>query len=240
MNSELLQLIDRIAALPQDWHGAGTVRREVLLAIGRHCDGIGVKYSAETGVGRSTLLFSHLSDKHLTFAVDDGMSLSQTKSSSLLNIDCVTFIEGPTQKTLPAYEFNNKLQAVLIDGPHGYPFPDLEYFYFYPFLDTGGLLILDDINIPSIGRMFDILKVDPMFELAETIYDTAFFRRTSAPMIDPYSDSWWLQGYNRKCFEQITSPKFFRRCIRRISKMTPQSVKDSLPYSLKKRLIKIR
>ena len=37
-----------------------------------------------------------------------------------------------------------------------------------------------------------------MFELLEIVDDnTAFLRRTGAPLIDPDSDSWWLQGYNK-------------------------------------------
>ena len=35
---------------------------------------------------------------------------------------------------------------VLIDGPHGYPFPEIEYFYFYPRLKPGALLVVDDIR----------------------------------------------------------------------------------------------
>jgi hypothetical protein len=43
---------------------------------------------------------------------------------------------------LPQYHFT-RLQLVLIDG-YGYPFPDLQYYFLYPHLETGALLILDD------------------------------------------------------------------------------------------------
>jgi hypothetical protein len=166
----------------------------VLLAIARHYERIGgFRHSAETGAGRTTLLFSHLSDDHVVFALDAGESLSQTQRSPLLQTERVRFVEGPTQKTLPRYEFDRTFQAVLIDGPHGYPFPDLEYYYFYPHLAPGGLLIIDDIQIPSIGRMLEIVRADPMFEFLELVGTTAFLGRTDAPAIDPCSDSWWLQ-----------------------------------------------
>jgi len=64
--------------------------------------------------------------------------MSVVQASSLLNPGAVRFVEGPTQKTLPRYTFEAKLQAVLLDGPHAYPFPDLEYFYFYPHIERGG------------------------------------------------------------------------------------------------------
>jgi len=61
---------------------------------------------------------------------------------------------------LPKYNFQAKVQIALIDRPHGYPFPDLEYFYFYPLIETGGLLLVDDIKIPTISRMFEIIASD--------------------------------------------------------------------------------
>src|SRR6185295_2597803 len=98
-------------------------------------------------------------------------------------------------------------QLVLIDGPHGYPFPDLEYYYLYPTIEAGGLLLLDDIQIPSIGRMFDVIRADDMFELLEIVDEnTAFLRRTGAPLIDPESDSWWLHGYNQAYYQRLMSP----------------------------------
>ena len=242
MQQEHLRLIDQIAGLDREWHGAGSVSRDVLLAIARHCERIGgFRHSAETGAGRTTLLFSHLSDDHVVFALDAGESLSQTQRSPLLQTERVRFVEGPTQKTLPRYEFDRTFQAVLIDGPHGYPFPDLEYYYFYPQLAPGGLLIIDDIQIPSIGRMLDIVRADPMFEFIELVGTTAFLGRTDAPAIDPCSDSWWLQGYNRAHYERVTrqpNANLSGRFLRRVSRLTPKVIKDSLPDRIKSRLLK--
>jgi hypothetical protein len=233
MNQQICELIDQIAALPSDWHDAGSMSRDVLLAIARRCEHIGtIQQSAETGAGRTTLLLSHLSRHHLVFAKDDGRSVTETRASPLLRAESVAFVEGPTQQTLPQQRFEGSFQVVLIDGPHGYPFPDLEYFYLYPRLDPAGLLILDDIRIPSIRRMFDILRADAMFELMEIVRDTAFFRRTDAPTFDPYGDGWWIQGYNRSHYERVHSP--VGRLLRKVSSLTPQPVKDSLPDALRR------
>jgi hypothetical protein len=242
MEPQVRQLIDQIATLPKDWHGAGSVNRAVLTAIARHCEDLGrIRLSAETGSGRTTLLFSHLSERHLVFAKDDASSVSAARASALLRSDRVTFVEGPTQRTLPVHEFEGSFQVVLIDGPHGYPFPDLEYYYFYPHLDAGGLLILDDTRIPSIGRMLDILKADPMFDLVETVRDTAFLTRTAAPTIDPCGDNWWLQGYNRSYYDQSVAPAgdtAVGRLLGRLSNATPQSIKDAVPSGLRRALLK--
>ncbi len=205
MQDRLKDVVTAIAALPEDWHGAGSVTRNVLEAIMRHATAIGpIRRSAETGCGKTTLLLSHLSGDHTVFAVDAGRSISLAKASPILKAGTTSFVEGPTQRTLPAHKFEHLHQLVLLDGPHGYPFPDLEYFFFYPTIETGGLLILDDLKIPSIGRMFDIVKEEAMFEVLDVVdRNTAFLRRTSAESIDPETDSWWLQGYNRPYYEEI-------------------------------------
>lgn len=207
MDKILLNLIEEIGKLPPNWHDAGSVSQKVLYAIGIHAQRIGtIHHSVETGSGRTTLLFSYLSADHIVFAKDDGRSISQVKRSNLFNPKNVTFIEGPSQRTLPQYNLSHKVQIALIDGPHGYPFPDLEYYYLYPITEEGGLLLLDDIQIPSISRMYEIIKAGDMFDLLEVVDHMAFFRRSGASLIDPLSDSWWLQGYNRQHYEQISSP----------------------------------
>ena len=203
-----LTLVDRIAALPDDWHGAGTVSPAVLHALVRHAKGIGpIAQSVETGSGKTTLLLSHLAAAHTVFAVDAGGSISKVKGSSLFNPATTTFVEGPTQRTMPAHQFGHRHQLALIDGPHGYPFPDLEYYFLYPTIDTGGLLVIDDLLIPTIARMYEVIAAGDMFEPLEVVEsNTGFLRRTNAPLIDPLADAWWEQGYNRPYYQKLISP----------------------------------
>jgi hypothetical protein len=204
MPAPVERLLDQITALPESWHGAGSVSAPVLRRIAAHAGQLPIQHSVETGSGKTTLLFSHLSPDHTVFAVDAGESMSQVRRSALFNKDTTTFVEGPSQQTLPQHVFRHQHEVVLIDGPHGYPFPDLEYFFLYPTIAPAGLLILDDLLIPSIGRMFEILRADAMFDLIEVVdSNTAFLRRTDAPLVHPHGDSWWLQGYNRPFYERI-------------------------------------
>jgi predicted O-methyltransferase YrrM len=205
MNQQISSIIDRIAELPADWHGSGTVSPNALRSIAELAEKCGIiQNSIETGSGFTTILFSHLSRNHVVFAMDYGESISNVRKSAIFNAQNVRFIEGPTQKTLPRHIISQKIQLALIDGPHGYPFPDLEYYYLYPVIETGGLLLVDDIKIPSIARMYDIIRSDKMFELIRVVDDNmAFFRRTSAELLDPLGDGWWLQGYNSAYYDQI-------------------------------------
>jgi hypothetical protein len=215
------QILRRIAEVAPSLHSAGTFSARTLEAIARAAVKRKIHHSAETGSGASTLLFSHLSQHHTVFALDAGSgSITNVRRSPLLRPNVVTFVEGPTQATLPQHGFAQKLQLVLIDGPHAYPFPDLEYYFLYPHLDTGALLILDDVHIPTVHSLFQFLQQDAMFELNETVQTTAFFTRTSAPTFDPLGDGWWQQNYNRRPLLRYT---------------WKEKIKSALPASIRRR-----
>lgn len=179
-------------------HRSGSMSPTALIKLAEHLQARDIRHSVETGTGASTLVFSHLSQSHTVFALDSDDSITMVRRNPLLNRQVTTFVDGPTQKTLPVHSFPLPLQAVLLDGPHAYPFPDLEYFYLYPHIEKGGLLVIDDIHIPSIQNLFRVVSHDHMFRLLEVCGKTAFLRRTDAPLFDPWGDGWWLQGFNRR------------------------------------------
>jgi hypothetical protein len=191
-------LLQSIIQVSQRLHGQGTFFPQVLEVLARHLSSQPIRHSVETGAGASTLIFSHVSSDHTVFALDLDGSVTNTRASELFHPVATVFVEGPTQKTLPTYVFRNKLQAALLDGPHAFPFPHLEYYYIYPHLEEGALLIIDDIQIRTVHDFFKFLKADKMFRLLEVAGTTAFFRRTSAPTFNPYGHEWWLQKYNER------------------------------------------
>lgn len=214
-------VLEEIERLPGAWHGCGSLSPRVLAALARHAAGRPLRCSAETGAGKSTLLLSHVSERHLVFALDLGGSVSQVRASPLLRSERVEFIEGPTQQTLPRTPLPHPLDLVLIDGPHAYPFPDLEYYYLYPRLTSGALLILDDIDIPTVRNLFRVLKADAMFSLLDVVHTTAFFERTDAPTFDPLGDGWWEQGFNRSKAREM-------EWARRVNRWLPASLLRAL------------
>lgn len=196
-------LLDELAIMREPWRNPdGPLEPPVLEAIARHAASGEIAHSIETGTGKSTLLLSHLSRHHSVFTVGreaDG-NYQAVVSSQLLNRETTEFILGPSQETLPRHRFGHRIQLALLDGPHAFPFPELEYFFIYPHLDEGALLIIDDIHIPTLYRMFEFLRDDAMFQLVEVVGTTAFFRRTSAPLFPPTEDNWFTQGYNKARF----------------------------------------
>ncbi len=175
-------------------------------------------HTAETGTGKSTLFFSHLSTDHNVFTRDDrgdGNSLRQVVESPLLNRAHVDFILGPTQQRLARYAFTDPLQIVVLDGPHGYPFPEMEYYYFYPHLDVNALLVIDDIHIPTICRLFEFLREDEMFDFLEIVHTTAFLRRNQARCSTPFKTA----GGSR-----ATTRPAFRSAMIRATRLSPRGL----------------
>jgi hypothetical protein len=223
-----LDALAEIAALPADWPLAGSVRPDVLARLATHLTALGpIARSAETGTGRTTLLLSHHSRRHVVFSADDagrGDSLASVRASRLLCGERTEFVIGPTQRTLPVWRPDGPLQVVLLDGPHGFPFPQLEYYFLYPHLAAGGLLVLDDIQIRAVNDLFRFLRTDPMFALVEVVHTTAFFRRTDAPTFDPLGDGWWRQPYNVRVLPPLAglSP------LRALRSLVPLAWRDRL------------
>ena len=197
------ELLTKIQALSGTWHGAGTVPNVVLERLAELLETLRPKVSVETGSGRTTLLFSHLSANHTVFCLDDRggcNSYGMVRESELFDLRNTKFVLGPTQTTLKNYVFTEPIDFAFLDGPHAYPFLELEYYFIYPHLRAGALLVLDDIHIPTIFRTFEFLKEDKMFALNAVVHNTAMFLRTDEATFHPLGDGWLLQEFNKKRF----------------------------------------
>ncbi len=196
----LQEALDWACSQPAWWHEAGTLNPAVLKAIVRHAARIGARETAETGCGLSTIVFSVLADCHTCFTVASGNALQLVQSVPHLRHTNVNFIIGPSQLTLPRHSFARPLDFVLVDGPHAFPFAQMEYFHFYQRIRRGGMLIVDDIHIPTIRQMYDFLRDDRMWTHLEDVLTTAFFQRTDEPVFDPHGDGWETQQFNQRHF----------------------------------------
>ena len=201
--------------------------------------------SLETGCGRSTIMFSNLARRHLCFCFDDRNAqlpagrddnfgtVSFVQANPHFNKDCVTFVFGPTQKTVPNYDFRDvSLDFVFLDGPHAFPFAELEYYFVYPYIRKGGILGIDDINIPTLANFFRFLRDDAMWRLISVVENTAFFERTEAPTFDPIAGigghNW--QRYNTLHFpaHPILSRNIYLKYIQPMGRYLPASAKNRL------------
>ena len=233
-------IVDEIKALGKFWHDDGAVADDVLDALDRYALSHGrLAHSVETGTGRSTLLLSHRSDDHRVFALDDtrakgtqgGNTLARVLGSPLLNQSTTTFVTGPTQSTILGYEFAGPIDLAFIDGPHAYPFPELEYWAIYPHIRPGGMLVIDDIHIPTLGNMFEVLRVDRMWDLDAVVRHTAFLRRSDQPAVDPFGEGFRDQEYNsgRLRWAHLTPRD---QAVERLKRAIPTAWKTAVKHRL--------
>jgi len=168
--------------------------------------------TAETGCGGSTIILSHASDRHTAFALEGkDRTISELREESALRAERVIFVEGETKDTLPQYRFEGELDLVLLDGPHAYPLPQIEFAFLFPWIRLGGWLVVDDIQIPSVYGMFEFLRKESAVALEEVVVRTAFFRRIGAGQHSP--DGWAAQGINRHTILRYSWRDRLRRLI---------------------------
>lgn len=152
--------------------------------------------SAETGCGGSTIVFSNASEQHFAFAIEGkDFTLTELRRQHHFRSETVRIVEGDTRRTVPQYKFDRELDMILLDGPHAYPLPQIEFAYLFPWLKIGGWLVLDDLQIPSVYELFRFLRKESEVLLEEVVVRTAFFRRLS--VVERGMDGWDLQGINR-------------------------------------------
>jgi|ERR1035437_155015 precorrin-6B methylase 2 len=170
--------------------------------------------SAETGCGGSTIMLSHASHRHTAFAIEGtDRTLTELRKHNDLRTESAFFVEGETKDTLPGYQFEGEMDLVLLDGPHAYPLPQIEFAYLFPWIRRGGWLVLDDIQIPSVYELFHFLEKESSVVLEEVAVRTAFFRRESAAEDGP--DGWALQGMNRHTILRYSWRDRLRRLLGR-------------------------
>ena len=99
-------------------HSAGAFPTEVLRLIERMLPGR-IRASAETGCGKSTILFSNASDHHTVFCLDDrdqgdSSSVEFFRRCPVSRLDRLELVYGPTQRTLPHYQHTRRYELPLL------------------------------------------------------------------------------------------------------------------------------
>src|SRR3954468_5827984 len=109
------------------------------------------RVSAEPGCGGSTIVLSQISERHVAFAIEgEHRTISALRAHPGLRTERVVFVEGETRHTVAKHEIRDELDLLLLDGPHAYPLPQLEFAHLFPRVRVGGWLVIDDIQIPSV------------------------------------------------------------------------------------------
>jgi predicted O-methyltransferase YrrM len=144
----------------------------------------------ETGLGLSTVVFAAAGAIHtcVTWSQDEVVRLQEYCARTGVSLDGTTFAVGLSEDVLPSLP-PTELDLVFIDGGHGFPVPIVDWFYSAGRLREGGLLVLDDLQLPAVAILADFLAGDERWvRVAGGPKWTALVRRAHGSLSEDWVD----------------------------------------------------
>lgn len=160
----------------------------------------------ELGAGQTTVAFVVAGAHHTCVNPDRRQNqlvaeyLQSHQFTGQLNL-----IEGWSDMVLPGHaDLPASIDLVFIDGAHRFPYPIVDWHYAQQRLVLGGIIGLDDVEVPSIRVLFDFLQGEDEWELITLIQArTAFFRYVRQPIVrQDHLD----QKFNRPVSHSVSQP----------------------------------
>jgi hypothetical protein len=184
----------------------------------------------ETGAGHSTIFFAKQGYRHtaITPSQDEVDRIRAYCDANAVDLHKVDFIVQPSEVAMP--NFSDALDFFLIDGGHGFPVPQIDWYYGSKRLKVGGILAIDDIHTWTGKILVDFLTREPSWTRLATIdLKTAFFRLDKA---FGYAE-WDQQPYVREKSKQIILGRKLRRFGQRAAAGDWRGLFESFVRSLK-------
>lgn len=151
----------------------------------------------ETGCGLSTVVFSLLGCQHtcITPNAEHVRLVKEYCFTKEIGLNSVEFISGRSERILPNLSVSN-LDFAFIDGGHAFPIPYLDWFYINERMRLGGVLGIDDIQIPTVKILNKFLDSSPEYTGLYKERKVAFYRKVSDQECSEW-DYWTDQPFNR-------------------------------------------
>ncbi len=168
----------------------------------------------ETGSGLSTVLFAALGADHIccTAGQEEADRVLEHCLSRGIDSTDLRFEVGSSHHTLPPLELAGvERDIVLIDGSHAFPLPAVDWFYGAALLGRGGLLVVDDLDLPAVAVLARFLDLDPRWHgVAGSSKWRAWERRTAGTL----SEDWTEQPFDRSRRTAVLAP--LRRVVGKV------------------------
>jgi len=165
----------------------------------------------ETGLGVSTVVFVLAGTIHTAvfpYPVERDGLLAYCRARSL-STDNLELALGGSDVVLPKLE-RTLLDVVLIDGCHAFPFPQLDWFYAASRLRYGGILVVDDLQLPAPLQLASFLDADTRWRrLRRTDSWVAYIRESEGTLNDSWTDQPFFgsPGYQLRGLARTLEPK---------------------------------
>ncbi len=124
--------------------------------------------------------------------------------SQAIDLGRTRFLVDSSDRCLPREQLP-ALDLVLIDGKHAFPWPTIDWFYSSESLKPGGIMGVDDANIPSVGWLCQFMREDPRWSLLKQFDEITFFFRKESE--DPSEVAWHMQPWVTRRYRPRTVVK---------------------------------
>jgi predicted O-methyltransferase YrrM len=141
----------------------------------------------ETGCGSSSIVFTIVGTEHTIVAPNESEheTVRNWCAARGFPTDRTTSIVEDSTIALPPLD--GSFDLGLVDGGHAFPLPFVDWLYIARLLKTGGLVVVDDINLPTCGILHDFLDADTdHWERVELFERTSVFRKLSDIVVSPH------------------------------------------------------
>jgi len=150
----------------------------------------------ETGAGLSTSFFAAQGYEHtaITVSADEPERIKAYCRDHAIDDSRVRYVVQPSDVALPVLQ-TEPLDFFLIDGGHGFPMPQIDWYYGAKLLKLGGIVGIDDVELYSVRLLTDFLRHEDAWEHLATIgAKTSFYR-----LVKPFKyKEWDDQSYIRR------------------------------------------
>jgi len=149
----------------------------------------------ETGCGATTIVFAATGAEHAAVFLDEseGLAVQEWCAARHISTAGVGFHPGSSSVTLPRLEMGD-LDVVMVDGCHGFPFPQLDWYYAASHLVRGGILIVDDTHLAAPYELRRYLEHDPRWERIRVGTQWVAFKRLGSGSLD---EEWMSQQFHQ-------------------------------------------
>lgn len=197
-----LQLVDKLLQEKPQFHAWATgnslmVPSEALKYIFNNVSSD--MNTLEIGAGHTTVILAIAGSNHVCInPSEDETKLIIDYCSKMSVGNKLAFIHESSDRALTnSKSIPTELDFIFIDGAHRFPFPYIDFHYTESKLKPGGILGLDDIDIPSVKILHDFLCEEDEWQKTAQFSKTAFFKKMSHSKL---VDDWQGQKFNTNTF----------------------------------------
>lgn len=165
----------------------------------------------ETGSGLSTVLFAALGTEHIccTPGREERQRILDHCTTRSLPCQRLRFELGSSHHSLPRLEAEGiRVDFGLVDGSHGFPLPIIDWFYMGSMMDAGGVVVIDDVDLPAVRTLLNFISRDPRWRRLDGSAKWAAFERSES---GPLVEDWWAQPFHGWIHRPAGVAGFIRR-----------------------------